>query len=108
MLSRPRARGVLFSLLLASKLIATTCARETAYIDGIGIDGQKRSLDVSRQPALFTGDFGDCLAGGSLFNITEFDAAYYADNLTVLFHIIGSSNIRDESLMSTLILQSRQ
>lgn len=74
-------------------------AVEPVFIDGYGIDGEQRKLDVSRTPSLYTKDFADCLSGGSLFNITKFDAAYYADNLTVLFHLGGSTNIRKESLV---------
>lgn len=76
-------------------------ARETVMIEGVGLDGESRQLDVSRTPALYTGDFDDCLDGESLFNITKFDAAYYADNMTVLFHLDGTTNIRRENLMST-------
>jgi hypothetical protein len=56
-------------------------------------------LAVDRTPSLFTGDFGDCLGGQSLFNITKFDAAYYADNLTIVFHLDGTTNIKNENLM---------
>jgi hypothetical protein len=40
-----------------------------------------------------------------LFNITKFDAAYYADNLTVVFHLDGVTNVRNENLVcaSTLL-----
>lgn len=69
------------------------------YIQGNGIDGINRELDVSRYPALYTGDFDDCMGGQSLFNVTKFDAAYYADNLTVLFHLDGTSNVQRENLI---------
>lgn len=68
-------------------------------IEGTGIDGVTRQLDVNRHPALYTGDFDDCLGGESLFNVTKFDAAYYADNLTVVFHLHGMTNIRSEDVM---------
>ncbi|OAA45003.1 TRP-like ion channel [Metarhizium rileyi] len=74
-------------------------AREIVYIKGLGLDGVNRDLDVSRYPALYTGDFDDCLGGESLFNVTKFDAAYYADNLTVLFHLDGTTNIHKENLI---------
>lgn len=74
-------------------------ANDRVYIKGDGIDGVSRQLDVARYPALYTGDFDDCLGDESLFNITKFDAAYYADNLTVLFHLDGTSNIRRENLI---------
>ena len=52
-------------------------------------------------PALFTGDFGDCMGGQSLINLTSFDAAYYNtnDDMFVLFNIAGLSNLRNESVM---------
>jgi len=61
--------------------------------------GNVVSLPVDRYPALYTGNFGDCMGGQSLINITSFDAAYYADNMTVLFNLAGTSNLRNESLM---------
>lgn len=73
---------------------------ETTYIKGTDAQGVTRNLADDRYPALYTGDYGDCLAGGSLLNITQFDAAYYADNLTVLFHLAGSTSLRNESIMS--------
>ncbi|KAH8659559.1 hypothetical protein BGZ61DRAFT_485756 [Ilyonectria robusta] len=85
--------------LSAITLLPTVLARETVYINGTGIDGVSRELDVSRYPDLHTGDFADCMNGESLFNVTKFDAAYYRDNLTVLFHLSGTTNIRQEALM---------
>ncbi|KAK3331069.1 hypothetical protein B0H66DRAFT_467301 [Apodospora peruviana] len=73
---------------------------KTEYVYGTDGHGVTRVLPVNRYPALYTGDFGDCLGGESLFNITKFDAAYYADNLTIAFHLDGTSNIRNESLMN--------
>jgi hypothetical protein len=61
--------------------------------------GNVISLPVDRFPALYTGNFGDCMGGQSLINVTSFDAAYYADNMTVLFNLAGTSNLRNESLM---------
>lgn len=81
-------------LLLAPRVLA----QDTIYINGTSIDGVRRELDVSRFPALYTGDFADCLDGGSLFNVTKFDAGYYKDNSTVLFHLDGSTNIQEESV----------
>jgi len=93
-------RLAVFWLLIALlNLIPTTLAVEPVYTYGTDAEGITRRLDVARQPALYTGDFGDCLGGQSLFNITKFDAAYYADNLTVLFHMDGTTSIKNESLM---------
>lgn len=73
--------------------------RET--IQGVNVKGEINTLLVDRYPALYTGDFGDCMGGQSLINLTSFDAAYYADNMTVLFNMAGHSNLRNESLMCT-------
>lgn len=72
----------------------------TTYIKGTDAAGITRLLANDRNPALYTKDFGDCLAGGSIINATRFDAAYYADNMTVLFHFDGVSNLRSEAVMS--------
>jgi len=34
-----------------------------------------------------------------LINLTSFDAAYYADNMTVLFNLAGTTNLKNETLM---------
>ncbi|KAK2067417.1 hypothetical protein P8C59_001161 [Phyllachora maydis] len=73
---------------------------------GTDVNGITRALNVNRYPALYTGDFGDCLGGESLFNITKFDAGYYADNLTIVFHLDGTSNIRNESLMMHISVEA--
>ena len=100
-----RPRGIftiaLFAALSLFSLTVQAQDGDTAYIYGTDIHGVTRELAVNRYPALYTGDFGDCLGGESLFNITKFDAAYYTDNLTIVFHLDGTSNIRNDSLMST-------
>ena len=87
------------ALSVVTNFITVAHATDPVYISGTGLDGVKRQLDVGRTPALYTGDFADCLDGQSLFNITKFDTAYYADNQTVSFHLNGESNIRNESLI---------
>jgi hypothetical protein len=56
-------------------------------------------LAENRRPALYTQNFGDCI-GDSLINVTRFDAAYYKDNMTVIFHLAGNTAVKNESLMS--------
>ncbi|KAK1580346.1 uncharacterized protein LY79DRAFT_310903 [Colletotrichum navitas] len=85
--------------ILFAFLATASAATKTVYITGQDKDGNTEQLAVNRRPSLYTGDFGDCLGGQSLFNITKFDAAYYADNMTVQFHLDGTTNIRNESLM---------
>ncbi|KAF7561225.1 hypothetical protein G7046_g2921 [Stylonectria norvegica] len=106
MLSNRIPLGALLLLLSIFSFLPTVLAREKAYIKGTGLDGVQRELEVSRLPALYTGDFADCLSGGSLFNVTKFDAAYYRDNLTVLFHLDGTTNIRNESLMMHISVEA--
>jgi hypothetical protein len=68
------------------------------WITTQGPDDQTIYLLDDRKPALYTGNFGDC-RGGSSINVTRFDAAYYKDNMTVLFHLAGHSGLTNESLM---------
>lgn len=73
-------------------------------IDGVtyvtaNIDGENVLVKDTRQPSLYTGDFGDCM-GDSSINVTRFDAAFYKDNMTVLFHLAGDTSIVSEGLMS--------
>lgn len=92
-------QGLTCSSLLVLSILSRATARDTTYISGTSITGVTQQLAVDRTPALYTGAFGDCLGGRSLFNITKFDAAYYVDNSTVLFHLDGHSMIKNESLM---------
>ena len=74
-------------------------ADDSALILGTNAEGITQYLADDRYPALYTGDFGDCLGGQSLINVTAFDAAYYADNMTVLFHLSGMTNLENDSVM---------
>ena len=47
-------------------------------------------------PALYSGKYGDCMDGQSLFTPTRFDVAY--DNATVIVQVDGSTNISDQDL----------
>ena len=92
-----------FSMLL-NTLIHTVQAQDSGdFIQGTNAAGVTTTLAVDRFPALYTGDFGDCMGGQSLLNLTSFDAAYYADNMTVLFNMAGTSNLNNESLICKLI-----
>lgn len=101
-LTHSRCRPVALLLLTLLCLVRPAHAGGSGgsqYIVGTGIDGVTRELAQNRLPSLYTGNFADCLQGGSLFNITNFDAAYYADNLTVLFHLDGTTNVQKEDLI---------
>ncbi|OCK89298.1 TRP-domain-containing protein [Cenococcum geophilum 1.58] len=73
-------------------------AEDNQYVQGTDAEGNTVYLKDNRRPALYTGNFGDCL-GSSNVNVTRFDAAYYKDNMTVLFHLAGNTAIKNESLM---------
>lgn len=86
-------------LLLILSLFGTTFGDlEPGYVIGT-IDGQDYVVRDNRQPALYTGDFGDC-TGSSIVNVTRFDAAYYRDNMTIVFHLSGISALKNETIMS--------
>jgi hypothetical protein len=76
-------------------------ANAPATIQGTNGAGVTKTLLVDRYPGLYTGNFGDCMGGQSLINLTSFDAAYYADNMTVLFNLAGTTNLRNETIMRT-------
>ncbi|KAJ4369145.1 hypothetical protein N0V83_006229 [Neocucurbitaria cava] len=91
-----------FKLLLALWLIALSLAGfaladDPEYVVAI-IDGQKMRVRDDRQPALFTADYGDCL-GDSAINVTRFDAAYYKDNMTIIFHLAGETALANDAIM---------
>ncbi|KAH6855242.1 hypothetical protein B0I37DRAFT_350444 [Chaetomium sp. MPI-CAGE-AT-0009] len=60
---------------------------------------QARKVDRSIPPPLYTGDFGDCLAGQGLLAVTRFDLAYDAGNETLAFHLDGTSHVKNEFVM---------
>ncbi|RMZ84862.1 hypothetical protein DV736_g6590, partial [Chaetothyriales sp. CBS 134916] len=75
----------------------TAVAADTRWIEYTGDDGTVW-LNDDRKPSLYTQTFGDCQSD-SLINVTRFDASYYHDNMTVQFHLGGSSALTNESLM---------
>lgn len=91
--------GLLLLLLSFLSLVDFTSATDTQYVQSTNSAGETVYLADDRKPALYTQNFGDCL-GSSLINVTRFDAAYYQDNMTVLFHLEGNTNVANESIMS--------
>ncbi|PNS14883.1 hypothetical protein CAC42_2112 [Sphaceloma murrayae] len=95
------ALTALLSFVLLPGAIAQTMSTENG-IRYVSITDRTTNTQVSvpdnRKPALYTGNFGDCL-GSSLINVTRFDASYYADNMTIMFHLAGSTALQQESLM---------
>ena len=94
--------GLLLFLTTFLAFIDTSFAAnsKTQYVTSTNAAGETIYLADDRRPALYTQNFGDCL-GSSTINVTRFDAAYYADNMTVLFHLEGNTAVANESLMST-------
>jgi hypothetical protein len=95
--SRPVFALWLVLLLLAGAVLA---GGEPRYVVAT-IDGTQYRVRDDRQPALYTVDYGDCL-GDRLINVTRFDAAYYRDNMTVLFHLEGETALKNESIMMSI------
>jgi hypothetical protein len=89
----------LCSLFLTANNTAVA-AEEPKYVVG-SIDGTQYRVRDDRRPALYTADYGDCL-GESLINVTRFDAAYYRDNMTVLFHLEGETGLTSEDIMMSI------
>ncbi|KAL2069057.1 hypothetical protein VTL71DRAFT_15395 [Oculimacula yallundae] len=95
------ATAIVSSLAILSTLVSPVRAQDSSLetIQGTNGAGETNTLLVDRYPALYSGDFGDCMGGQSLINLTSFDGAYYADNMTVLFNLAGTTNLRNETLM---------
>jgi hypothetical protein len=87
-----------FLFVILSLLGPALAADKTRYITAT-VDGQQVQVPDNRRPALYTGKFGDCMGDSSL-NVTRFDAAYYKDNMTILFHLGAETALKNESIMS--------
>ncbi len=98
---------LLASILSICNSASAASSSDTQYVEYTNDDGQTLYLANDRRPALYTQNFGDC-QGDSIINVTRFDAAYYKDNMTVLFHLEGNSALTNESLMRTLFLPSHR
>lgn len=87
----------LLLLLLASP---TAADEDDKWVVGV-VNGKKWKVRDDRQPSLYTADYGDCL-GESAINVTRFDAAYYKDNMTIIFHLEGETGLRREDIMMNI------
>ncbi len=92
---------LLISSLCFPHLSLAAASAKTTWISSTDAQGNRIYLEGNRRPALYTQDFGDC-QGDSLINVTRFDAAYYRDNMTILFHLAGNTALTNESLMRKL------
>jgi hypothetical protein len=80
-------------------LLSSTVADQ--YVTYTNNQGVNILLNDDRRPALYTQSVGDCLGRSqSLIQISRFDASLYMDNMTVSFHIKGTTNLLKESVMS--------
>lgn len=89
------------AVLLTTVQLSLAANSTTQYVEWTDLDGMVTYLADDRKPALYTQNFGDCL-GSSVVNVTRFDAAYYKDNMTVVFHLEGDTAVVSESVMSML------
>lgn len=80
--------AIIFALLWSS-----VAARDDGYVDA-RIDGVDYLVRDDRQPALYTLDFGSCMSD-STFTVDRFDAAYYKDNMTILFNMDGVTTLQN-------------
>lgn len=74
-------------------------AEDTQYVTAYDEYGESIAVRDDRQPSLWTQKFADC-SGDPQIVVSRFDAAYYQDNMTVLFHLEASTELNNQSLMS--------
>jgi hypothetical protein len=101
MLRTLASRLILALWLAVLSFSSTTLAVEGPQYVVVTIDGVEYRVRDDRRPALYTADYGDCL-GESLVNVTRFDAAYYRDNMTIMFHLEGQTALTNESIMMSI------
>ncbi|KAF2639360.1 TRP-domain-containing protein [Massarina eburnea CBS 473.64] len=84
-------------VLLIFSLPRSVAANRDGYVNGI-INGVEYLVRDNRRPSLYTQDYGSCMSGGNI-TVNRFDAAYYKDNMTVLFHLGGETTLQNETIM---------
>ena len=98
-MARPVSYVAFLFLSLLTLLILPVNGGNGKYVETYNSDGVKIMVPDDRRPSLYTQNFGDCM-GGSLINVSRFDAAWYRDNMTIMFHLEGSTNVANDSIMS--------
>ena len=96
----------LLALYLVLLFLVSTIIADAVEVDGVEyvvgtIGGLRGLVRDDRQPSLYTADYGDCL-GDSAINVTRFDAAYYKDNMTIIFHLEGETALMSEDIMMNI------
>ncbi|EUC42642.1 hypothetical protein COCMIDRAFT_28769 [Bipolaris oryzae ATCC 44560] len=81
--------------------ITSTTANQSEYVRAT-IKGIRTLVRDDRHPSLYTTDYADCL-GNSTINITRFDAAYYKDNMTIMFHLRGETGLQDHVMLNIAV-----
>src|ERR1700761_5610508 len=96
-------RPWIIALLLSSFLTFFPGCHADQYITYTKSNNVVVSLHDDRQPALYTQAFGSCLPSSqTAITIDRFDAAVYRDNMTVAFHIAGSTQLTSSNVMGWL------
>lgn len=85
--------------MLFARWPAVIAQKENTNPTNSGAGTTSEGLLDDRRPALYTGDFGNCMENSAI-TIKRFDAAYYADNMTVVFNIDAQTTLINENLMS--------
>ena len=80
-------------------LLPAVLADDRQFITTQDSEGNTIWLADDRKPALYTDNFGSCLDQG-LVEITRFDPALYADNMTLNFEFAGNTNLTRDSVVS--------
>lgn len=90
--------GFMLATLCCGVLADSSNSSDVVWVEATNAEGVSTMVRDDRQPSLYTGDFGDCM-GNSLIAVTRFDAAYYQDNMTVLFHLEGDTQLASDGVM---------
>ncbi|KAH8648404.1 hypothetical protein BX600DRAFT_517794 [Xylariales sp. PMI_506] len=99
--------SIAIRVILGAIAMATpSSAANGSSFSGTSLDGATQLLASGRTPALYTGDFGDCLGGNSQIKATKFDTSLYYDNSTVIFHLDGTTSYQSEALMLYLSIHA--
>ncbi|KAL1960499.1 hypothetical protein VTO42DRAFT_7798 [Malbranchea cinnamomea] len=83
---------------LAFLLIFAGRVRAEGYVKIWDDDGDIRLVPDGRKPSLYTESFNGCMENSSII-LSQFSAAFYRDNRTVLFNFEGQSLVPNDTLM---------
>jgi hypothetical protein len=108
---RPLLLSYIFTFLLSPFLFAGLAGgvgdQQCIYPTDPTRQQNRVCLSENREPALYTQDFGDC-QGDSLIKVTQFNGAYYQDNMTVTWNLQGETSIENDSVMRMCTFPSHQ